>query len=195
VTAFVFDLGETLLDERRHWALVADAVGVAHERVWSALDDVAARGVHHHALFDDLGVERPDVPALWEMGDLYPDAVHCLGRLRDAGYLVGVAGNQPPEAEEFLRRLFPWDLIGVSALWGVEKPSPEFFARIVESLPCRADEVVYVGDRVDNDVLPALDAGMVAVHLRRGPWGRAHETPPGAIAIESLHELPEAVVG
>jgi hypothetical protein len=34
---------------------------------------------------------------------------------------------------------------------------------------------------------------MVAVHLARGPWGRVHETPSGAIRIESLHELPEAV--
>jgi len=195
VEAFVFDLGETLVDERRHWAVVADAVGVERERLWSALEDVAVRGVHHHALFDDLGVERPDVPMEWEESDLYPDAVDCLGRVRDAGYLVGVAANQPPEAEEFMRRLFAWDVIGVSALWGVHKPAPEFFARVAASLPCRAEQIAYVGDRVDNDVAPALAAGMVAVHVRRGPWGCAHETPPGAIEIESLDDLPEAVVG
>jgi len=195
VGAFVFDLGETLIDERRHWALVADAVGVAHERVWSALEDVAARGVHHWQLFDDLGVERPDVPVEWQPSDLYPDAVHALARLRDAGYWVGVAANQPPEAEDFMRRLFPWDFIGISSLWGVEKPAPEFFERIVESLPYRAEEIAYVGDRVDNDVVPALAAGLVAVHVKRGPWGRAHDAPAGAIVIESLHELPEAVVG
>jgi hypothetical protein len=28
-----------------------------------------------------------------------------------------------------------------------------------------------------------------------GETGRAHETWPGAVAIESLNELPEAVVG
>ena len=55
--------------------------------------------------------------------------------------------------------------------------------------------MAYVGDRVDNDVLPALRAGMIAVHIRRGPWGRVRETPPDAIAIESLDEVPEAVVG
>ncbi len=46
-----------------------------------------------------------------------------------------------------------------------------------------------MGDRVDNDILPALDAGLVAVHVRRGPWGLLHETPPGAIEIRSLDEL------
>ena len=89
-----------------------------------------------------------------------------------------------------MRRLFPWDFIGISSLWGVEKPAPEFFERIVESLPYRAEEIAYVGDRVDNDVLPALAAGMVAVHIRRGPWGYLHDPPADAIAIRSLDELP-----
>jgi hypothetical protein len=30
---------------------------------------------------------------------------------------------------------------------------------------------------VDNDVRPALAAGMAAVHLRRGPWGMLQPTP------------------
>jgi FMN phosphatase YigB (HAD superfamily) len=46
-----------------------------------------------------------------------------------------------------------------------------------------------VGDRVDNDVLPALACGMEAVHIRRGPWGLLHETPEGARRIDSLLEL------
>ena len=47
-----------------------------------------------------------------------------------------------------------------------------------------------MGDRVDNDVLPALEAGMAAVHIRRGPWGHLHEPPAAAIRIRSLDELP-----
>jgi HAD superfamily hydrolase (TIGR01509 family) len=190
VKAVVFDLGETLIDERRHWAVVAEAAGVEPERMWSALGDVAARRVHHTQVYDDLGVEPPVVDDEWQASDLYPDAVACLSRLRDAGYLVGVAANQHAHADEFCRRLFPFDLLGISALWGVDKPAPEFFQRIAATLPCRAEEIAYVGDRVDNDVEPALAAGMVAVHLRRGPWGRAHESPASAIAVESLDELP-----
>jgi FMN phosphatase YigB (HAD superfamily) len=102
-----------------------------------------------------------------------------------------VAANQPPGADDFLRRLFPFDLIGTSALWGVEKPSPEFFERIAEGVLAAPEDIAYVGDRVDNDVLPALAAGMVAVHIRRGPWGSRHATPPGAIVIDSLDQLPE----
>jgi HAD superfamily hydrolase (TIGR01509 family) len=193
VKAVVFDLGETLIDERRHWAVVAEAAGVEPERMWSALGDVAARRVHHTQVYDDLGVEPPVVDDEWQASDLYPDAVACLSRLRDAGYLVGVAANQHAHADEFCRRLFPFDLIGISALWGVDKPAPAFFERVAAALPCRAEEIAYVGDRVDNDVEPALAAGMVAVHLKRGPWGRAHESPSAAIAVESLDELPAAL--
>jgi FMN phosphatase YigB (HAD superfamily) len=55
------------------------------------------------------------------------------------------------------------------------------------------DEVAYVGDRVDNDVLPALTAGLRAVHAQRGPWGRLQRTPDGVPAIDSLAELPQAL--
>jgi FMN phosphatase YigB (HAD superfamily) len=57
----------------------------------------------------------------------------------------------------------PLDFIGSSEKWGVEKPSPEFFGRIVQISGVRAGEIAYVGDRLDNDVLPAKAAGMVSV--------------------------------
>ena len=44
-----------------------------------------------------------------------------------------------------------------------------------------------------NTVTPALAAGMVAVHIRRGPWGYLHEPPAAAVSIGSLDELPEAI--
>ena len=50
-----------------------------------------------------------------------------------------------------------------------------------------------MGDRVDNDVGPAIAAGMVAVHIRRGPWGYLQEPPDAAIRITSLDELPGAL--
>jgi FMN phosphatase YigB (HAD superfamily) len=75
----------------------------------------------------------------------------------------------------------------------VQKPSPEFFARLAEDVGRPNAEIAYVGDRVDNDVEPALAAGMVAVHVRRGPWGHLQEPPPRAIRIRSLDELPEAL--
>jgi FMN phosphatase YigB (HAD superfamily) len=84
-------------------------------------------------------------------------------------------------------------LIGSSGSWGVAKPASAFFDRVVSTLELAPAEIAYVGDRVDNDVVPALAAGIVAVHVRRGPWGYLHEPPPEAIRVSRLGELPEAL--
>jgi HAD superfamily hydrolase (TIGR01549 family) len=189
VTAVVFDVGETLLDETRYWTELADLAGVEHETFFAALDEAIATG-DHRRVWDLVGEPLPELPPLYEMRDLFPDAPHCLARLREAGYFVGVAANQPPETEDLLRRMFPFDLIRVSSLWGVTKPQPEFFERLSEELLQAPEQIAYVGDRVDNDVLPALAAGMTAVHVRRGRWSRVQDAPPEAIVIDSLEELP-----
>jgi FMN phosphatase YigB (HAD superfamily) len=85
------------------------------------------------------------------------------------------------------------DFVASSERWGVEKPSPAFFERVVTETGRQAHEVAYVGDLVHNDVEPALAAGLVAVHIRRGPWGHVQEPPPEAIRIRSLDELPGAL--
>jgi FMN phosphatase YigB (HAD superfamily) len=75
----------------------------------------------------------------------------------------------------------------------VRKPDRGFFERLVDLAGAPASEVAYVGDRADNDARPAAAAGLVAFHLRRGPWGMLQATPDGAIAIDSLAELPGAL--
>jgi len=189
VRAVVFDVGETLIDETGMWERAADVAGVPRFTLMGVLGGLAARGEHHNDVWEILGVEHP--PSAWAPEDFYPDALPCLRALRQTGLLVGAAGNVPAGYEEPLREHV--DLLGSSGLWGVEKPAPEFFERIVEESGRAASEVAYVGDRVDNDVVPALAAGMVAVHIRRGPWGHLHEPPAGAIRIRSLFELPEAL--
>jgi HAD superfamily hydrolase (TIGR01509 family) len=189
VKAFVFDAGETLVDETGMWERAADAAGVPRFTLMGVLGGLAARGEHHNRAWEVLGVEHS--ASTWEPSDFYPDALPCLAALRSQGFLVGAVGNTPAEAEELLRDHV--DLIGSSGRWGVEKPAPEFFERIVEESGFAADEIAYVGDRVDNDIRPAIDAGMVAVHIRRGPWGHLFDAPPRAIRISSLAELPEAV--
>jgi FMN phosphatase YigB (HAD superfamily) len=119
-----------------------------------------------------------------------------LEKLKQLGFLVGIAGNQTVRAEALLHALnLPVDFIGTSEGWGVEKPSSGFFARIVTEAGCAPDEIAYVGDRLDNDIHPARAAGMLAVLVRRGPWGYIHAAHPDAaqahLSINSLAELPE----
>jgi HAD superfamily hydrolase (TIGR01549 family) len=189
IRAVFFDVGETLFDETGIWERAADAAGVPRFTLMGILGGLAARGERHTKAWELLGVER--AASMFHPHELYSDALPCIARLRSRDLLVGAVGNTPREVEDMLRQEV--DLIGSSTRWGVEKPEPAFFARIVEESGVTAEEIAYVGDRVDNDVEPALAAGMVAVHLRRGPWGYLHEPPPEAIRITSLDELPGAL--
>ena len=187
--AVVFDVGETLVDETHMWERAADAAGVSRFTLMGVLGGLAALGDRHQRAWEILGVERPALE--WWSTDLYPDALPCLARLRGLGFRVGAFGNTPADAEELFRAHV--DVVGSSGRWGVQKPSPAFFRRIADEIGCNPGEIAYVGDRVDNDVEPALLAGMVAVHVRRGPWGHLHQPPPSAVRIRSLAELPDAL--
>ena len=189
--AVVFDVGETLVDETGLWERAADTAGVPRFTLMGVLGGLAARGEHHRRVWDLLGVEQP--ASGWREAELYPDALPCLDELRDTGLKLGAVGNTPAEAEDLLRGHV--DFVGSSARWGVEKPARGFFARIADEAELEPAEIAYVGDRVDNDIAPALAAGMVAVHVRRGPWGYLHEPPPAAIRVGSLAELPGVLAG
>jgi FMN phosphatase YigB (HAD superfamily) len=122
--------------------------------------------------------------------DLHHDALPCLAALRARNLRLGAAGNMYAHHEDFLRPHV--DFVGSSERWGVEKPDAGFFAHIVAEAGAPAAEILYVGDRVDNDVLPALAAGLQAVRIRRGAHA-AVDSPEGTITIDSLVELPEAL--
>ncbi|TML72111.1 MAG: HAD family hydrolase [Actinobacteria bacterium] len=198
VRAVFFDVGETLVDERRYWRQVAELAGVPEHALWAALGVTIEHGEDHTALFRRLGVERPaeiDDVVAYDIADLYPDALACLEAVQAAGYLVGMAGNQSARLEAWARSAgLPVDVIGSSASWGVRKPAPAFFERLVAETGFEPHEVAYVGDRVDNDVVPAAAAGLVAVWLRRGPWGLLQDGSEAlAVRIDSLAELPAAL--
>jgi FMN phosphatase YigB (HAD superfamily) len=196
IRAVFFDVGETLVNEARWWAELAARVGVEAHVIWAAVGAVVDRGERHSLAWELLGVERPtDVG--FEGADLYEDAEPCLLRLREEGYFVGLAGNIGRPIEPCVERFgLDVDFAAASHTIGAEKPSPRFFERLLEEVDAAPGEVAYVGDRVDNDVVPAAAAGMVAVHIRRGPWGYLQQgAEQAALRIGSLDELPAVFAG
>ncbi len=211
VKAVIFDVGETLINEERMWLGWAGYIGVSNDTLFKALDTAIRQRRHHWEALRSL---RPglDVKAsladrlakgermIFDKTDLYPDAIASISALRNRGYKVGIVGNQPARSEEALREcgLQP-DFIASSASWGVEKPNPEFFRRVLQHAHFSARDIAYVGDRLDNDVLPARAVGMIGVFIERGPWGDVHATWPEAtqadICIKDLGELPAILDG
>ncbi|MGH3900932.1 MAG: HAD family hydrolase [Pseudonocardiaceae bacterium] len=125
--------------------------------------------------------------------DLYPDALPTLARLRADGFKVAVIGNQPAVRRTQLLMLgVDVDVLTTSEALGAAKPEPAFFSRSLDLMGCPdPGRVVYVGDRVDNDVLPSLGAGMRPVWLRRGPWGLLQRLPSSAAEVPQAHALTE----
>jgi FMN phosphatase YigB (HAD superfamily) len=196
--AVFFDVGETLVDEERWWRVLCERAGLQPHVVWAALGVTIHRGEEHDALWRHIGSERPDVwwqDIPYDLDDLYPDALPCLEAMRELRLRVGIVGNQTEALERWARdSALPADVISSSASLGVRKPEARFFEEVVRLADvAEPGEVVYVGDRVDNDVVPARAAGLAAVHVRRGPWGRLQSTPEGVPAIDSLADLPRTL--
>ena len=211
IRAVFFDVGETLVNEEASWGGWADFLGVTRLTFFACLGAVIERGEPHRRVFDlvapGLNLEKARLEKRergfadgFDVQDFYPDAIPCLNELKSRGFLIGLSGNQPAQAEEVLRKLdLGADFIASSSSWGVEKPDAQFFRKILEITNLKPSEVVYVGDRLDNDVLPALQVGMKAVFVRRGPWGFLHAQKPeislAHAQIESLAELPGLLEG
>ena len=98
---------------------------------------------------------------------------------KDRGYVVGIAGNQTARAGQFIRELhLPADVIATSDDWGAEKPAPAFFDKLIARAGMAPAEIAYLGDRLDNDILPAADASLFTVLIKRGrpPRGPARRS-------------------
>ncbi|WP_372453635.1 HAD family hydrolase [Acrocarpospora catenulata] len=209
----VLDVGETLIDETRVWSRWADRLGVPRLTLLGVLGGMAALDRSYADAFEavrpgfDLSAElaawhRDDPDGLrenFDADDLYPDVRPGLAALREAGFQVIVAGNQPRQAYDALVAMdLPVDGIHTSDGWGVAKPDPGFFAKVAAVAGHAPEEILYVGDRLDNDVLPAARAGMRTALIRRGPWGYLHAERPEAarcdLVVDGLPELAARLV-
>lgn len=194
IRCVVFDVGETLVDETPMWIDLAQRLGLTPFTLFGLVGALIATGRDHHDLWDVVGVDRPATGVDPGLCNLYPDALECVATARQAGLAVGVAGNQPATIEQVLSAAgLQADFVASSTKWGVAKPDPAFFARLIAQASVPAESILYVGDRLDNDVLPARAAGMRTVLIRRGPWGYLHalkdEAALADLRVDSLQEL------
>ncbi len=198
------DVGETLIDETRVWTCWAQVLGMTPLTLMAALGAAIAAG-EFRSVFETLGRRdwRTLAPAVevayggFRASDLYPDALGAVENLRRAGYRTAVIANQPAQRSAELRALgVAPDVMAMSDEMGVHKPDPAFFKRALELLgDPDPTKVAYVGDRLDNDVRPAANAGMRAIWIRRGPWAALARTEPSeaALVVNSLTELVERI--
>ena len=137
--AVAFDVSETLVDETEYWGAIADAYGIPRLTSFGVMGGVIAAGDDHRRVFDVFGLHPREGDQVYT---LYPDAQLAIVALRGRGYRIGFGANQPEWAEAILRVAgVEADFVGLSAVWGVHEPSPEFFARVVAEAGCEPSEI------------------------------------------------------
>ncbi|MFC9245957.1 HAD family hydrolase [Streptomyces sp. NPDC057136] len=203
----VFGIGETLIRDDRYWASWANWLGIPPHTLSAVVGAAVVQGGDGD---DALRLLRPGMDVaeaalarsaagrgehLGE-SDLYPDVRPALAELRALGLRVVIAGNRTARAGELLRALdLPADLVVTSEEWGVAKPDPGFFERVLDAAEADPRATLYVGDHPANDLFPARSAGLRTAHIRRGPYGHWWAEHPDVTEtadwhITTLTELP-----
>ena len=198
--AVFFDVGETLVDEERWWRVLAERDGpAAARRVGGARrDDRARRGAQRA-----LGPPR-DRAAVRLVGRARRTSSTTSTRTRShasrpcarSGLRVGIVGNQTAALEQWARDA------GASGRRHLVVGEP----RRAQAGSARSSSGSSSSPAVRRARSPTsatgstttcsrrAAAGLVAVHVRRGPWGRLQRTPPeAAIGLDDLASLPDAL--
>jgi HAD superfamily hydrolase (TIGR01549 family) len=106
----------------------------------------------------------------FELEKPYPDAHRVLEALFPR-YKLGIIANQLPGTAERLREhglLKYFNVCCASAEVGLSKPDPEFFRYALKLADCDAAQAAMVGDRIDNDIIPAKAVGMRTIRILQG---------------------------
>ncbi|MET7945374.1 HAD family hydrolase [Micromonospora sp. NPDC005324] len=220
LTTVVFDADETLLDlrpavtgglvavldEMRRRTSAAAGVTLAElESDWGVVFGelkaapvveirraALARSLARAALVDHLD-EIADIffAQRFALTRPFPDVAPALATLRSR-YTLGFATNGNSRAERCgLAGGFTFELYAHEN--GLpKKPAPEFYAAVVTAAGVPAEQIVYVGDSWEHDVVAPQRAGLRSVWLNRLGLPRPLGCPPDA-EVSSLAELPAAL--
>jgi putative hydrolase of the HAD superfamily len=126
----------------------------------------------------------------------FPDVAPALRVLHEAGIAVCVGSNFDGRLREVVLGMpeLSWavDALVISSEVGYRKPHPAFFQAVCERLSLAPQQVLCVGDDLENDVRGAQRAGLRAMLLDRGTE-RSHDLPhvPDLTALVELR-LAEA---
>ena len=169
-----FDVGTTLVDETEAYnhriREVIEGTDITFEqfqekRIFFAKQNLKGdlEAIKYFGLEKTPWHKEDEVP--------YPDAEDVLQYLRSHEYKIGVIANQSLGTAD---RFEKWgllkyiDVVAASAELGVAKPDRAIFDKALEMAGCTAEEAAMIGDRLDNDIIPAKKLGMKTIWIRQG---------------------------
>ncbi len=103
---------------------------------------------------------------------LYDDVKPCLIKLRERGLKSAIISDGLPIKQyEKILRLEIDDLIDLTIISdeiGIRKPNPKLFEFCLKKFNIEGPETIYIGDRLDKDIIPALLNNIHSVYIHRG---------------------------
>lgn len=168
-----FDIGSTIVDESKCYEYRCNEIIEkndinAEEFYAKVLDFAKTNSFPIKAACKYYGFEIPKWPK--ELEHLYPDTEKTL-KILSQKYKLGIIANQSAGTQERLdnwniRKYF--DVVAASTELGIAKPDLRIFTTSLEQANCNPENAVMIGDRLDNDVIPAKKLGMKTVWVRQG---------------------------
>jgi putative hydrolase of the HAD superfamily len=103
---------------------------------------------------------------------LYDDVKECLKRLNKLSIKTAIITDGIPikQYEKILRLKLDKiiDLVIISDEIGIKKPNPELFKYWLTKFDVEGQQAIYIGDRIDKDIVPANLNKIHSVYLHRG---------------------------
>jgi len=192
-----FDVGSTLVDESKAYEYrmkkIAELSDVTYEDIYKcAISFYKENKKGDLETAKQFGVEIPEWKSQYEV--LYIDAEACLRKL-SKDYRIGVIANQLLGTSKRLENfgiLKYIDLVVASAEEGVSKPNRRIFEIALEKSNCKPENAVMIGDRIDNDIVPAKQLGMKTIWVKQGfggLWNIMDESEMADIEVNNLSDI------
>jgi HAD superfamily hydrolase (TIGR01549 family) len=126
------------------------------------------------------------------------DIKETLTKLRDMGLKLGILSNTFVSSGSLDRHLeqlgildfFPYRFY--SYQFKYRKPDRRIFEAAVAAIGEEAGTILFVGDRINMDIIPALKAGMPTV-LKSAYTNKGKIVPAGVLKIDRIAELPAII--
>ena len=169
-----FDVGTTLVDEEkaydhRVYEMIKDS-DISFEEFDNKRIELTKLGIDgNSAAIKFFNLNKTP----WHSEDevLYEDTIDVLDYLKSKKYKLGIVANQKKGLEDRLKEfgiLEYFDLVIASEEVGVSKPDKEIFEIALAKANCKPNECIMIGDRLDNDIIPANQIGMKTIWIRQG---------------------------
>ena len=99
------------------------------------------------------------------------DGVYDILHILSGKYRLGILANQPSSTLERLKRDGIYNFFDICLLSETEnmfKPDISFFEYAIKKADCSPSKIAMVGDRLDNDIMPAKKSGMKTIWIKQG---------------------------